>query len=99
VDEPDAMNSQEEDPDIYYIDRNESHFSVASWIYEFITLSFPLQHICKLNEKGESTCNQKALAELEKLMSAPLENKNENVWKGLDKFKEGLSQESEETDE
>ena len=99
VDEPDALNSQEEDPDIYYIDRNESHFSVASWIYEFITLSFPLQHICKVNEKGESTCNQKALAELEKLMSAPLENKNENVWKGLDKFKQGLSQESEETDE
>ena len=32
-------------------------------------------------------------------MSAPLENKNENVWKGLDKFKQGLSQESEETDE
>ena len=99
VDEPDALNSQEEDPDLYYIDRNESYFSVASWIYEFITLSFPLQHICKLNEKGESTCNQKALAELEKLMSAPLENKNENVWKGLDKFKEGLSQETEETDE
>ncbi len=99
VDEPDTMNSQEEDPDIYYIDRNESHISVAAWIYEFITLSFPLQHICKENEKGESTCNQKALAELQKLMSAPLENRNENLWKGLDKFKEGLSSASDESDE
>jgi hypothetical protein len=33
------------------------------------------------------------LAELEKLMSAPLETRNENLWKGLDKFKEGLSDE------
>jgi hypothetical protein len=93
VDEPDTMNSQEEDPDIYYIDRNENHFSVATWVYEFITLSFPIQHICKENEKGESTCNQKTLAELQKLMSAPLETRNENVWKGLDKFKQALSNE------
>jgi uncharacterized metal-binding protein YceD (DUF177 family) len=93
VDEPDTMNSQEEDPDIYYIDRNESHISVAAWIYEFVTLSFPLQHICPENEKGESTCDQKALAELKKLMSAPLETRNENLWKGLDKFKDGLEDE------
>ena len=93
VDDPNTMNSQEEDPDIYYIDHNESHFSVAAWIYEFITLSFPLQHICKENEKGESTCNQKALAELQKLMSAPLETRNEHLWKGLVKFKDGLKEE------
>ena len=107
VDDPDAMNSTEEDPDIYYIDRNESHISVAEWIYEFINLSFPLQHICTLNEKGESTCNQKVLAELERFKANPVDISDKNIWKGLDQFK-GLSEngpdemddmdESEETD-
>jgi uncharacterized metal-binding protein YceD (DUF177 family) len=98
VDDPDTMNSQEEDPDIYYLDRHESHLSIASWIYEFITLSFPLQHICPENEKGESTCNQKALAELKKLMTAPLETHNEALWKGLEKIK-GLTDEDDQTSE
>jgi uncharacterized metal-binding protein YceD (DUF177 family) len=98
VDDPDTMNSQEEDPDIYYLDRHESHLSIASWIYEFITLSFPLQHICPENEKGESTCNQKALAELKKLMTAPLETHNQALWKGLEKIK-GLTDEDEQPSE
>ena len=87
VDNPDTMNSQEEDADIFYIDRNESHLSVGNWIYEFVTLSFPLQHICPSNEKGESTCNQKALEALNKLKAAPIEIKNDHIWKGLEQFK------------
>jgi uncharacterized metal-binding protein YceD (DUF177 family) len=94
VDNPEEMNSNEEDPDIYYIDRNESHITVASWIYEFINLSIPLQHICKENEKGESSCNQEVLAELSKLIGAPIEVPNENIWKGLDQFK-GLDMDDE----
>ena len=35
VDDPELMNSQEEDPDIYYISKGESHLHVADWIYEF----------------------------------------------------------------
>ena len=98
VDDPEAMNSNEEDPDVYYIDRNESHISVAAWIYEFINLSFPLQHICALNEKGESTCNQKVIAELERFKANPVDITDKNIWKGLDQFK-GLSEdESDETD-
>src|SRR4028118_2181349 len=41
VEDPDTMNDQEEDPDIYYISRGESHLRVADWIYEFINLSIP----------------------------------------------------------
>ena len=88
VDDPDTMNSQEEDPDIYYINRNESHLSVASWIYEFIILSIPIQHVCKENEKGESTCNQKALDALSKLKGLPIDVLDTNIWKGLDQFKQ-----------
>ena len=87
VDDLDTMNSQEEDPDIFYIDRKESHLDVSTWIFEFINLSIPLQHICKENEKGESTCNQKALATLEQLKGAPIEVLDKNIWKGLEQFK------------
>jgi uncharacterized metal-binding protein YceD (DUF177 family) len=37
------MNEQEEDPDVYYISRSESHLHLAEWIYEFINLSIPMQ--------------------------------------------------------
>lgn len=88
VDNADEMNNQEEDPDIFYIDRNESQLSVANWIYEFIHLSIPIQNICKEDEKGESTCNKKVLDQLNKFRSNPNEVPNTNIWKGLDKFKD-----------
>ena len=43
VEEPELMNGQEDDPDVYYIGRGESHIDVANWIYEFINLSIPMQ--------------------------------------------------------
>ena len=98
VEDPTTMNDQEEDPDIYYIDRNESHLSVGNWIYEFVTLSFPIQHICPEDEKGKSTCNQKSLEALDKLKAAPIELKNENIWKGLEQFKGLQNDEIEEED-
>src|SRR5262249_35622765 len=39
VDDPETMNNEEEDPDVYYISRTESHLHLADWIYEFINLS------------------------------------------------------------
>ena len=42
VENPEEMNASEEDPDIFYISRNESHINVAGWIYEFIALSIML---------------------------------------------------------
>ncbi len=97
VDDPTTMNSQEEDPDFYYIDKGESHFSIASWIFEFINLSIPLQHICKLNEKGESTCNKKVLETLNKFKTSQIEINNKNIWKGLEQFKD-LNDPKEATD-
>src|SRR4249920_526912 len=41
VDNPEQMNDEEEDPDVFYIARGESHLSVEAWIYEFILLSIP----------------------------------------------------------
>ena len=55
------MNNQEEDPDVFYISRTESHIDVAGWIYEFVLLSFPLQKMCSDEEMGGPQCNKEVL--------------------------------------
>ncbi len=87
VDNPDEMNEQEEDPDIYYISRGESHLHIADWLYEFINLSIPMQNICGEDENGKSLCNEdvlKKLAQMEKNIDKAEDN---TIWKGLEKFK------------
>ena len=87
VDDPDEMNKQEEDPDVYYISRGESHLHLADWIYEFINLSIPLQKMCLPDEAGESQCNKEVLAKL--LQAENIDNKEANpMWEALNKFKD-----------
>ena len=87
VDNPDEMNEQEEDPDVQYINRGESHLYLADWIYEFISLSIPLQKMCAPDEMGGSQCNQEVLA---KLANAEVKSTNDTnpLWKGLEQFKD-----------
>lgn len=89
VENPDEMNEAEEDPDVYYISRTESHIKIADWIYEFISLSIPNPHYCGEDEQGKSLCNPEVLAKLSQMeKDATEEAKNENsIWKDLDKFK------------
>ena len=86
VDEPEQMNAQEEDPDIYYISKGESHLHLADWIYEFINLSIPLQKRCPEDEIGGPQCNQEVLEKLRKMEEDANRDVNP-VWKGLDQFK------------
>ncbi|HRP54476.1 DUF177 domain-containing protein [Agriterribacter sp.] len=86
ADDPDEMNASEEDPDVYYISRTESHIDVAGWIYEFINLSIPLQRTCEKKSDGSSKCNREALDMLRKLNERKTENENP-IWKDLDKFR------------
>ena len=86
VDDPEMMNGQEEDPDVHYIGRGESHLHLADWIYEFINLSIPLQKMCKEEEMGGSKCNTEVLEKLRK-MEEEVQKDSNTVWKGLDKFK------------
>ncbi len=86
VDDPGQMNGQEDDPDIYYISKGESHLHIADWIYEFVNLSIPMQRMCGPDEIGGPSCNKEVLAMLAKL--GPEDKKASNpVWKGLEKFK------------
>jgi uncharacterized metal-binding protein YceD (DUF177 family) len=87
VDNPDEMNEQEEDPDVYYISHGESHLHLADWIYEFINLSIPLQKMCSPDELGGSQCNKDVLAKLSQEKN--IYNKEANpVWKALKQFKD-----------
>ena len=86
VDDPETMNLQEEDPDIYYIGRGESHLKIADWIYEFVSLSVPLQKMCSDSEIGGPQCNKEVLEKLRKMEEAVKQDSNP-MWKGLDKFK------------
>jgi len=87
VEEPDLMNQQEEDPDVYYISKGESHLHVSDWIYEFVNLSIPMQRMCREEEIGGPHCNKEVLEMLKKL---DLEKNKpaHSIWKGLEKFKD-----------
>lgn len=86
VENPDEMNDSEDDPDIFYISRTESHLHLATWIYEFVLLSIPNQRVCGEDENGESKCNKKVLAMLEEMKKRSLES-NHPLQKGLEQFK------------
>lgn len=87
VDEPELMNEQEEDPDVYYISRGESHLHIANWIYEFINLSLPMQKSCAEEERGGPQCNNEVLEKLKKFEDE-VKKENNPLWKGLEKFKD-----------
>ena len=86
VDNPEQMNEEEEDPDVYYIGRGESHLNVESWIYEFILLSIPTHPMCNEDEIGGPKCNKQVLEMLKK-MNDKDEHSQNPIWKGLDKFR------------
>ncbi len=86
VDDAGKMNEEEEDPDVYYLSRNESHLHLADWIYEFVNLSIPFQRMCKEDEIGGPHCNKEVLAMLKKMNVEEKEPENP-LWKGLEKFR------------
>lgn len=95
VDNPEKMNDTEEDPDVYYISRGESHLNVAPMIYEFINLSVPWQKECEFENMDGPFCNPEARETLNNLRKVE-EDKQNPLWKGLDKFK-NLGSEQQET--
>jgi uncharacterized metal-binding protein YceD (DUF177 family) len=88
VEEPELMNDQEEDPDVYYIGKTESHIDVANWIYEFINLSIPMQRTCSFEKMDGPNCNTAAMDILKKLEPEENKTKENPIWKGLEKFKD-----------
>jgi uncharacterized metal-binding protein YceD (DUF177 family) len=87
VDNPDEMNEQEEDPDVHYIGRGESHLDVKGWLYEFINLSLPMQRTCEYENMDGPHCNPEARDLLNNLKTSGEETENP-IWKDLKKFKD-----------
>ncbi len=82
----DAEQIDEED-DVVFIPRSETVLDISNWLYEFVMLSVPLQHIHPDKEDGSSGCNQQALDLLDKLSESTATVHNP-LWKGLESFKE-----------
>ena len=87
AEEPEVMNDQEEDPDVYYISKGESHLNVKTWIYEFINLSIPMQKTCEFESMDGPYCNATARALLNGLKVEGNEQENP-IWNDLKKFKD-----------
>ena len=88
VEDPEVMNTQEDDPDVYYSGRGEGHIDVSNWIYEFINLSIPMQKACSFEKMDGPHCNPAAMDILKKLEPEGSDKKENTIWKGLEKFKD-----------
>jgi uncharacterized metal-binding protein YceD (DUF177 family) len=76
----------EDEDDVVFIPRSETVIDISTWIYEYVMLSVPLQHIHPNNANGEPGCNPQALQLLTKL-SEPEEPAKNPIWKDLEKLK------------
>lgn len=87
TEDPQKANDEEEDADIFYIAKSESHIEVSDWLYEFVMLSIPMQHVCSNDSIGKSLCNEEVLKKLQDMTAKTEEQQGNSIWKGLDKFK------------
>lgn len=79
---------EEQSDNLILIPKHENEINVAQFIYEFISLSLPIQKVHPLDEKGQSTCNKEML---ERINNFKTENNNVSVWNELNKLKNGTS--------
>ena len=88
TDDPDRLNEMDEDPDVFYISRTESHLNVKDWLYEFTLLSIPSQRFCPPDDDGVPECDPATLELLRKMEEQAEEQEvKPDIWKGLDKFR------------
>ncbi|GAC1423290.1 MAG: hypothetical protein NVS9B7_02630 [Flavisolibacter sp.] len=87
VEEPEVMNEQEDDPDVYYISKGESHLDIKNWIYEFVNLSIPMQKTCDFENMDGPFCNSAAREAL-KMIKGKVSTEVNPLWKGLEKFRD-----------
>lgn len=87
TEDPQKANDEEEDADVFYIAKSESHIEVSDWLYEFVMLSIPMQHTCGNDANGKSLCNEEVLKKLAAMQVKNEEQLGNSIWRGLDKFK------------
>ncbi|HMO63385.1 MAG TPA: YceD family protein [Ferruginibacter sp.] len=87
VENPEQMNEQEEDPDVFYISKTESHLHLNNWLFEFVSLSVPAQKTCSPEAFGGPGCNKEVLDMLKKMETTDSEATANDIWKGLEQFR------------
>jgi len=76
----------DEEDDVVFIPRSETVIDLSNWVYEFVMLSVPLQHIHPDTPDGRPGCNPQALKLLDQLAEHHEDNINP-IWKDLEKIK------------
>lgn len=88
LDGSDEDEMPEEESDVVFIPRSETVIDISTWLYEFVMLSIPLQHIHPDTEDGASGCNPEVLKYLGTLADAEEPHNEEQLWKGLAALKD-----------
>lgn len=83
IPDEEVARKAEIDADVAYIGRSESILDVSDWIYEFVVLSVPIQHIHPDLEDGKSGCNP----EITKYLSQAEEPVNPFLKEQLERIK------------
>lgn len=76
----------DDEDDVVFIPRSETVIDLSTWLYEYVMLSVPLQHIHPDRPDGTPGCNPQALDLLNQL-SEHDEPKTNPLWKGLSGIK------------
>lgn len=76
----------DDEDDVVFIPRSETVIDLSTWIYEYVMLSVPLQHIHPDKANGQPGCNPEALHLLDELKEHE-EPKANPLWKGLEGIK------------
>lgn len=74
----------ENDPDVVFISRNDTHINVADLIYEFAVLSIPMHKTHPDDENGTPLCNPDIL---DRLHGGEKEDEVDPRWSALSKLK------------
>lgn len=82
IDDAEVAKKTEDDAEVAYIARSESILDVSTWVYEFIILSVPIQHIHPEDEHGKSTCNPAVIEFLNKQQHET----PKTIWEDLNKL-------------
>lgn len=83
----DEGEKPEDEDDVVFIPRSETVIDMSAWVYEFVMLSVPLQHIHPDNAEGKPGCNEEALRLLNQMGDNESHTAN-TLWKGLEALKE-----------
>ncbi len=83
----DEGGKPEDEDDVVFIPRSETVIDISAWLYEFLMLSIPLQHIHPDKADGGVGCNEAALSLLDKLAEEKDQPTANPLWKGLEAFK------------